>query len=829
MTFDTERELARALLLERRGQLEAAAQTYQNAGALEDAARLLDALDRHDEAGALLWNSLHTDLASLERLPPDKKKIALKAAVSYGQGSQTRLALLVMLALGERRLASELQHRMESGAGATSGPTAVVDAQAPRERRMSGSHPSVSSREVSSEISAETTSRDIASPVPPSDAAAVPARESPGAVPSHRRQTPSVPVIEERNSGPHRRMSGSFATVGNLVGGTATTGSGPITSAGGTNPIDDARAMERSGRLEEALAAYLGLGKTGWAARVARGLGRLDEAGELYLRGDMFLEAAACFLDSGAHTQCMQALLRVDRNNPGYRDACVHLIRLAAQLNVLDSQLEPFIADFVVTGPLRPQEQESFYLLARLREAHQFIDAAKDAYRRLLAANPDYADAAQQLARLEDGKSGRITGRTDSRPPAMTVARADSRPPTWPPLRRDSSPNINVTGVPSAPLQPGMGGPIVVPGDPAHRRSTGTIMIAGAPLGNGGPPPGSDVRRPTPFPAGNMAQFAAVASGVGPNPLFATGPSGVGPNPLFAGTPSGVGANPLFMPAGALTIGSVVAERYRLESKLGQGGMATVFKAFDSEIGEAIAIKLFTQPIEDEGMLQRFRQELSLSRHLNHPNIIRLFDIGSHFGMRFITMELLHGHELRDDLRNGPLPFRRSIDLLLQACAGLGVAHKLGIIHRDLKPENFFITDEGVLKIMDFGIAKRQSAPGVTVSGTMAGTPTYMSPEQISNFAAVSHATDLYAMGVVAYELFTGTVPFPGPEIMPILHGHLQKAPDPLRTRNPAVPEEVERVVLRLLNKKPDERYIDCDELAADLQDVRDSLPAPQA
>src|SRR5207237_6670039 len=148
-----------------------------------------------------------------------------------------------------------------------------------------------------------------------------------------------------------------------------------------------------------------------------------------------------------------------------------------------------------------------------------------------------------------------------------------------------------------------------------------------------------------------------------------------------------------------------------------------------------------------------------LSRQLIHPNIIRLYDIGLHQGHRYISMELLVGKSLKDRMR-APIEFRTALGYLLQACHGLQAAHDAGVVHRDVKPDNFFVTGDGVLKVMDFGIAKHHAAPGVTVAGSIAGTPQYMSPEQISNFSAVTAATDLYALGICAYELFSGAPPF---------------------------------------------------------------------
>src|SRR6202011_660899 len=161
-------------------------------------------------------------------------------------------------------------------------------------------------------------------------------------------------------------------------------------------------------------------------------------------------------------------------------------------------------------------------------------------------------------------------------------------------------------------------------------------------------------------------------------------------------------------------VGSTIAGRYRLEAKIGQGGMASVFRAFDLELEESVALKVFDVAQSSDVLVARFKQELKLSRQLIHPNIIRLYDIGAHQGHRYISMELLVGKSLKEQMRQ-PIEFRTALGYLMQACHGLQAAHDAGVVHRDVKPDNFFVTEDGVLKVMDFGIAKQYETPGVTV------------------------------------------------------------------------------------------------------------------
>jgi serine/threonine-protein kinase len=170
-----------------------------------------------------------------------------------------------------------------------------------------------------------------------------------------------------------------------------------------------------------------------------------------------------------------------------------------------------------------------------------------------------------------------------------------------------------------------------------------------------------------------------------------------------------------------------------------------------------------------------------------------------------------------------PIEFRTALGYLIQACHGLQAAHDAGVVHRDVKPDNFFVTADGILKVMDFGIAKQYETPGVTVAGSIAGTPLYMSPEQIGNFSAVTPLTDIYALGVCAYEMFTGQVPFFHAELVPLLMMHVNTPPKPPREHNPHVPPRLEAAILKLLAKDPKARYQSCRELAEELGAIRDA------
>lgn len=268
--------------------------------------------------------------------------------------------------------------------------------------------------------------------------------------------------------------------------------------------------------------------------------------------------------------------------------------------------------------------------------------------------------------------------------------------------------------------------------------------------------------------------------------------------------------------------GATIAERWVLEDIIGRGGMAMVFRARDLELGQVVAIKVFTQLVKNQEAEARFKREVALSRELTHRNVIRVFDIGRIHGHHFITMELLNGYDLDTYLVPGvPFELSTGVHYIIQACAGLHHAHERGIVHRDIKPANFFIDETGVLKVMDFGIARHTRANSeqrVTETGMILGTPEYISPEQITDFGQVGPSTDLYALGVILFQLATGRVPFDGDKPVDTLMAHIHHPPPQPRAFNPMLSVQLQTIILRLLEKRPQDRYANAKEVALALK-----------
>ncbi len=269
---------------------------------------------------------------------------------------------------------------------------------------------------------------------------------------------------------------------------------------------------------------------------------------------------------------------------------------------------------------------------------------------------------------------------------------------------------------------------------------------------------------------------------------------------------------------------TLIDGRYRVISRLGAGGMADVFLAEDQQLGRKVALKLlYHRFAEDPGFVERFRREAQAAAGLQHPNVVSVYDRGSYDDTYYIAMEYLPGRTLKQLVRQeAPLDPVRAIDITIQILRAARFAHRRGVIHRDLKPHNVIIDDSGHVKVTDFGIA-RAGASDMTETGSIMGTAQYLSPEQAQGHA-VSAGSDLYSVGIVLYELLTGRVPFDAEAAVTIALKHVSESPPPPRAFNPAIPHELEQVVLWALNKDPADRPADADQLIAALEQAKAAI-----
>jgi eukaryotic-like serine/threonine-protein kinase len=301
-----------------------------------------------------------------------------------------------------------------------------------------------------------------------------------------------------------------------------------------------------------------------------------------------------------------------------------------------------------------------------------------------------------------------------------------------------------------------------------------------------------------------------------PNPDFASSCSECHEPVSIAESETIVAVDP-----GTLKIGSDFGPRYRIEALLGEGGMGRVYKAYDRELSRTIAIKIVRQGMMGEATaLSRFKQELVLASKISHKHILRIHDLGEVDGLKFITMAYVEGQDLHQIIKENPkMPLERLLNFATQLADALAAAHAEGVVHRDLKPQNILVDKNDQIYVSDFGLARSfaEGAIGMTQTGAFLGTPRYMSPEQ-AEAKPTDGRSDLYAYGLILYEMATGDVPFSGKTTLELMYQRVRERPKSPKLGNPALPNWLTAVIMRCLERDPAARYQNAYEILADLK-----------
>jgi eukaryotic-like serine/threonine-protein kinase len=271
--------------------------------------------------------------------------------------------------------------------------------------------------------------------------------------------------------------------------------------------------------------------------------------------------------------------------------------------------------------------------------------------------------------------------------------------------------------------------------------------------------------------------------------------------------------------------GQLIGRRYRVIEAIGSGGMGTVYHVYDERLDRDVALK-FIRPeiLENPVMLERFRREIQLASTVTHRNVVRVYDLGEAEGLTFLTMQYIVGEDLSALLgREGALPISRATDIFRQICEGLKAAHEQGVTHRDLKPRNIMIGPTGATYLTDFGLATTAGQPGLTSTGHLVGTPSYMSPEQVQG-KSVGPQSDIFSLGIILYEMVTGRLPYSGTNVYEVMAQRVHKSPDPVTDSNPNAPLYLQEILNRCLAVEPSVRYQSIDQVLSDLNAATTSV-----
>ena len=265
--------------------------------------------------------------------------------------------------------------------------------------------------------------------------------------------------------------------------------------------------------------------------------------------------------------------------------------------------------------------------------------------------------------------------------------------------------------------------------------------------------------------------------------------------------------------------GQKINDRYQIIKTIGEGGMANVYLAYDTILDRNVAVKVLRGDLAtDEKFVRRFQREALSASSLSHPNIVEVYDVGEDNGSYYIVMEYIEGKQLKQLLKKrGKLTVSEVVDIMMQVTDGMSVAHDAYIIHRDIKPQNIMIEDNGMVKITDFGIAMAMNSTQMTQTNSVMGSVHYLPPEQ-ANGKTATLQSDIYSMGILMYELLTGTLPYKGDNAVEIALKHLKETFPSIREILPELPQSVENIIIRTTAKNPKNRYKDAREMHSDLK-----------
>jgi len=254
---------------------------------------------------------------------------------------------------------------------------------------------------------------------------------------------------------------------------------------------------------------------------------------------------------------------------------------------------------------------------------------------------------------------------------------------------------------------------------------------------------------------------------------------------------------------------------YRILARIGRGGMGEVYRARDDALARDVALKTIAPNFaSEEGLVERFRTEAQAAARVSHANVVQVYSCGEHEGTLFFAMELVAGRSLAERLAEGPIPWAEATNYALQAARGLEAAAREGVIHRDMKPENLLLREDGVVKVADFGLAKVVAGAAISATGTMLGTPRYMSPEQARGERDVDARTDMYSLGVTLFHALTGSPPFPEESGIVVMSRHLFDEVPSVRSLRPSISQETANLVTRMTRRRREDRFANMAEVA---------------